>query len=340
MKFKIVVGALCVVLLISTSAQAATKPITIKLVKPLVVSTLAGSASDGISAALLTSSAIIISGTVEGTGGSWVSSTSLGGTDGYIAALDFTGTHLWELRLGGAADEIASAVAKDKTGNIWVVGSSTVAASPSTTASPAASPSVSPSVSPSADATPAATGIPNPDGVVVDPTTPGSAGLTRLMVWKVSRSGTLLSSYYFDAASPINPKALTFDGTTFTVSGQIASGTSFKNFALTFDESGTFGLLLQTKAVPIPATSVITVAAGSNLWRVFTTSKPIPGIASWKPKKPTAVAVEYSKTGRLLDARSLGITPIISLWQRVPGLVLLSEQTGGFGLTIVTPLAR
>ncbi len=50
----------------------------------------------------------------------------LGGSDGFISALDIHGTHLWNLRLGTAGDDVATAGYIDAQGNIWIAGASAI----------------------------------------------------------------------------------------------------------------------------------------------------------------------------------------------------------------------
>lgn len=311
----------CVIVGSSSAASAAIKPVKVIAVKPLKIATLAGASGDDISAALLTNAAIVLVGTVEGNGGGWVTTPTLGGTDGFITDLDLSGTHLWDLRLGTTGDEIATDVAKDSLGSFWVLG--------------AANSLTSPSASPAPSTTPL-----NPDGISIDPTTAANLGLTQLTVWKVSRAGQLLATYSLLAPAVINPQHIRFDGSAnFTITGQIAAGASTKNFSLSLDASGSFGTIVQSKLVVTKPLSTLVLAAGINNWRIFTSSSAISGIPSWAPKKATLVAVSYSKAGRVLTANSFTGKLRYALWARTPGLVLITEQSTGFGLTIVAPLA-
>jgi hypothetical protein len=311
--------------LYASTSQAATAVIKVLPAKPLIVATLAAGADDEISAAVTTSGSLIIAGTVTGTSGDWVTTPSLGGSDGFIASISFSGVRNWDLRLGGATDEIASALVRDKSGNYWVVGSA--AKSIITTDSPTPAPSSSP------------TAILNPDGVVVDPLPAASPTLDQLVVWKVSRTGALLATYSIAAPGTIFPQSLALKGSLFTASGEVASGGITKKFTILFDSDGNFSQLILAKLDPLNSTSVVSLTAGPNHWWLSTSAGPIAGIPSWKPKRALPVAILYSKTGKILDARYFTTTPRISVWQAGIGLVSLSEQGSGFGMTIVNPLA-
>ncbi len=311
----------CVLIGNSSVASAATKPVKVIAIKPLKIGTLSGATGDDISSALLTNAAVVLVGTAEGNGGGWITSPALGGTDGFITELDFSGTHLWDLRLGNSGDEIATDVAKDSLGSLWVVGA------------------VNSLSAPSASPTPSTTPL-NPDGVSVDPAPAANLGLTQLTVWKVSRAGQLLATYSLLAPAVINPQHIRFDGSAnFMITGQIAAGASAKNFSVSLDASGSFGVIVQNKLVVAKPLATLIVPAGINNWRIFTSSSAIAGIPSWAPKKATLVAISYSKAGRVLAANSMTGKLRFALWARTPGLVLITEQSTGFGLTIVTPLA-
>jgi hypothetical protein len=65
---------------------------------------------------------VAIVGTVESGLVNIVTSPTLGGSDGFISALDKTKKLVWNLRLGSSSDDIATAVTKDREGFFWVVG--------------------------------------------------------------------------------------------------------------------------------------------------------------------------------------------------------------------------
>ncbi len=311
--------------LCASASQAATAVIKVLPAKPLIVATLAAGVDDEISAAVSTTNSLIIAGTVTGTSGDWVTTPALGGSDGFITSLSFSGVHNWDLRLGGAPDEIASALVRDKSGNYWVVGS--------------AAKEITPPVSPSPSSSSSPPAILNPDGVVVDPPPAASPNLDQLMVWKVSRTGTLLATYSMSAPGTIFPQSLTLKGSLFTASGEVASGGLTKKFTILFDSDGNFSQLILVKLDPQTTPTVVTLTAGPNHWRLSTSAGSIAGIPSWKPKRAFPVAILYSKAGKILEARYFTATPRISLWQTGIGLVCLSEQGSGFGMTIVNPLA-
>ena len=309
--------------LFASTSQAATNVSKVLPAKPLITATLNGMPEDEISAAITTTSSLVITGTVTGTVGDWVTAAPLGGSDGFISSINFSGQRNWDLRLGSSGDEIASTLIRDKSGNYWIIGS---AAKPVAT-----SPTPTPSTS--------ASSVLNPDGVVVDPQPAPTAPLDQLMVWKVSRTGTLMATFSFSAPGTIFPNSISLKGNFFTASGEVASGGATKKFTILFDSEGNFSQMILAKLSNAPGNSVLNLPAGVNHWRISTSSAPIIGIPSWKPKRAFPIAILYSKAGKILDARYFTTSPRFFLWQAGIGLVAVSEQGSGFGMTIVNPLA-
>ena len=119
----------------TSNVVAATKtsvaPLTINNLSPTVTTNFSGG---DVSTLLTAPSAIYLVGTAETNTSQLLTSAPLGGSDGYVIALNSNGTHNWDLRLGTSGDDIASTGYVDTTGNIWVAGASAVA----TSAAPAA----------------------------------------------------------------------------------------------------------------------------------------------------------------------------------------------------------
>lgn len=90
-----------------------------------------------------------------------------------LTFLDFAGAEKWNLILEDRADQIVMAATSDKEGNIWLAG--LTAAMVET-------------------ATPAATGV-NVDNVIVEPVPAVRSDLNALTLWKVSATGTLVTTF-------------------------------------------------------------------------------------------------------------------------------------------------
>ena len=115
---KILIFLLAAVLVPLTPANAVTMKITKSLVE------LSYTKSDQISDVLLTPVSIVLVGTTESITSPWLSGTLTGLSDGFITSYSSIGAPMWNLRLPGLSDEIATTAAIDADGSIWVVGAS------------------------------------------------------------------------------------------------------------------------------------------------------------------------------------------------------------------------
>jgi hypothetical protein len=153
---------------------------------------------------------------------------SSNGTDGFLRATDGNGVPKWTLVLDNGSTEIATAAARDASGNIWVVGSATKIALGTTTPTP--SPTDTSTVT-----------IVNPDAVSPDAVVPIRKDLTTVIMWKVSSAGTLLATYSSDLAHPILVRGVAISSQGIAVVGMISTSSGNAGFLLQADPKGTFG---------------------------------------------------------------------------------------------------
>jgi hypothetical protein len=176
--------------------------------------------NEQVSDLLLTPTSISIIGTTEAATSSWIAGNLGGKSDGFISAFSKTGAPLWNLRLGGLNSEIATSVALDADGSIWIVGASAQAVS--TTPSP----------------TP--TNILNPDKVIIEALPGGATTLNKLNIWQVSASGQLLNTFETQTASVINPRKLIVTSTGLAIFGDLYEKSAVKGFFVSVSKSGVF----------------------------------------------------------------------------------------------------
>ena len=178
MKLKASLLAVLLALLPLAPAQAVTKPsILLTSLAPTVATNFSG--GDEVSQLLTSPSAVFLLGTIETTSSPLVTSTTLGGSDGFITALNFGGGRLWDLRVGSSGDDVATAGCIDSAGNIWIAGSSAIATT------------------------------------VVG----GATELNRLTIWEVSPTGLLLNTFTKDLAEVDVPTSITLKGANFIIQG-------------------------------------------------------------------------------------------------------------------------
>ena len=95
---------------------------TVTIAKPIAQGSFTDGAGDQVSALTSNTQEIFAVGTVEGANADWLQADPLGGSDGFIAAMKYSGNIDWSLRLGTARDDIATAVTVGTQGDIWVAG--------------------------------------------------------------------------------------------------------------------------------------------------------------------------------------------------------------------------
>jgi len=166
-------------LIIAAPVQAATKvpPMALTALAPTITTNFSG--GDQVQKLLTSPSGIFLIGTVETLTSPLVTSPSLGGSDGFITALNSQGVKLWELRLGTAGDDVATAGCVDASGTIWVAGSSAISTASSTPA----------------------------------------PGLNRLNIWEVSAAGLLENTFTKDLVDIDIPLSIALKGANFIIQG-------------------------------------------------------------------------------------------------------------------------
>lgn len=289
-------------LLLSNEASAA--PIKVTQVKPsFYIPT--STTGDQINNLVTTPISIVVGGTFE--------STTAGVTTGYLAAFDWQGVKQWEFN--PLIESIGSDLSRDNSGNLYLYGA---AISEETTTSTISSD----------------TATLNPDNVQVDPTYAPKNELRNLVIWKVSSSGQLLAKYSQGFPNAFFPKRISFDGKNFLLTGY----SNEKYFEIKMDSEGNFGKPIYPKENLVPAKPQEYKFGTNKL--IYTISRsPIPGIPSWKPKRPISVLITKSKGGMIKSANYFAEKEISTAYQRNMAFVFLSESTLGFGISIVRPLS-
>ena len=148
---------LIVLLIFSLQPLPATAAV-MKSTKPIIE--LPYLKADEVSDISLTPVSVVLTGTTESASSTWISGSLGGLSDGFVVSYSSLGAPLWNLRLGSAANEIATSTAIDIDGSIWVAGAGTAITTPtpSTTQGKAL----------------------NPDNVVLDPLQPSNTPLNRI----------------------------------------------------------------------------------------------------------------------------------------------------------------
>ena len=90
-----------------------------------------------------------------------------------VRAFDFTGSEIWSKTVDSGSDELATAMAVDSQGMLWLVGNIAIA--------------------PLLESVTATTGALNPDGIEIENTQPLRADMKNISVWQISATGEIIS---------------------------------------------------------------------------------------------------------------------------------------------------
>ena len=207
-----------IILLIFSLQPSTANAIVIKNTKSLIE--LPYSKSDQVSDIVLTPVSAILIGTTESPNSPWISGNLGGASDGFIASYSSLGAPLWNLRLGGIENEIATSAAIDSDGSIWVLGAGTALITP--TPKPSTGP------------------VLNPDNVISDSAQVKNSPLNRIKLWQISNTGRLLNSFEFISENIINPRKIIVSGANLNIFGNSYIKSDVSGFYISANKFGVF----------------------------------------------------------------------------------------------------
>ena len=253
---KIVLSLLTLSLLFSShTATAAPKPI---VAKAMVALNLAAPVTADTKMLVLGSSIVLLN-------------------DSSVRAIGSDGVEKWRLALTQGAASIATAMAADGTGNIWIAGSSAVA--------PVLTPTPTPTVAPI-----------NPDNVVVDPKVPVRADLTVATLWKISNVGALISTYTAEPLSALLVNSIAVNAKGITLGGVRATDTGNSGVIINADLEGKF---VKPIFLGLGDTSIDVVVRGtdSSVYAIGNSAETLAGkkVAGYRD----GIIAKYSSAGKL-----------------------------------------
>lgn len=156
-----------------------------------------------------------------------------------ITGLDGAGVQLWQKVIDSGADEVALAAATDPAGNLWISGASAPLAPIGTTP-----------IQPPTD---------NPDGVVVEQSSPLRSDMNLLTLWKVSEQGDLLATYSIAQNAPALVSGISANTSGISIVGQLLE----KPFLISASPLGVFGKLISIGSAKTQINSVVRNSDGS-----------------------------------------------------------------------------
>jgi hypothetical protein len=176
--------------------------------------------NDQVSDIALSGKNIFLVGTTESANSNWITGVLTGLSDGFLTSYTATGLQNWSIRLGNEGNEIATSIALDNDGSIWVLGASNTVIQPS----PASN----------------STGVLNPDNVPITPPSMPNSPINKVKLWQVSGTGILINSFEYSSTEVIYPKKILMAGSNLAILGNTYSGINSKGFFLSATKTGFF----------------------------------------------------------------------------------------------------
>jgi hypothetical protein len=253
---KLVVSLLSLSLICSTqSATAAPKPI---VVKEMVAINLAAPVTVDTKMLVIGSSIVLLN-------------------DSSVRAIGADGVEKWRLALTQGAASIASALAADTAGNIWIAGSSAGA--------PVVTPTPTPTVAPI-----------NPDNVLVDPKVPLRSDLTVATIWKISNTGALISTYTAEPLTALLINSIAINAKGITLGGVRSTDGGNSGVIINADLEGKFSKPIFL-GVSDTSIDVVVLGTDSSVYAIGNSTETLAGkkVAGYRD----GILAKYSSTGKL-----------------------------------------
>ena len=253
---KLVVSLLSLLLICSTqSATAAPKPI---VVKEMVAINLAAPVTVDTKMLVIGSSIVLLN-------------------DSSVRAIGADGVEKWRLALAQGAASIATALAADSAGNIWIAGSSAGA--------PVVTPSPTPTVAPI-----------NPDNVLVDPKVPLRSDLTVATIWKISNTGALISTYTAEPLTALLINSIAINAKGITLGGVRSTDGGNSGVIINADLEGKFSKPIFL-GVSDTSIDVVVLGTDSSVYAIGNSTETLAGkkVAGYRD----GIIAKYSSTGKL-----------------------------------------
>lgn len=250
--------------------------------------------NDQVSALLLTPVSVILIGTTESNNSSWLNGNLSGSSDAYAVSYSSTGSPLWNVRMPGTGNEIATSAAVDVDGSIWVVGAGSAAVTAVSPTSPAK--------------------VLNPDNVQIEPMAGVSAPLNRIKLWQLSPTGNLQNSFEFISENIISPKKILVSASNLVIVGNTFNKSIVTSFYLSVSKTGIFSPMLKyglkntsiNSAFLNPDFSVTAVGSSAE---ILLQKKPM--------SKLDAITMKLSSTGTLEVVARATLKNTIRTWTTI-----------------------
>jgi len=228
-----------------------------------------------------------------------------------VQARDFSGTTLWSKTIDSGLDEVATAIASDSQGNIWIAGNSAQAipVDTSTVTAPAL----------------------NPDSVVIETQAPLRSDMRLLTLWKLNSLGEIVEKFTLTQSDISLVDAISVSATGISILASREDGA----FVISANLKGVFGKELKIGTTKTKLSAIVRSSDGTiNLFGSSTETlggKKLVG-------REDGVLIKISKTGALASVVRSSSPKGYRIWNSATSALFLagSVRTGSVTESAIT----
>ena len=226
-----------------------------------------------------------------------------------VRAIDFTGTEIWSKTVDSGLDELATAMAIDSQGTLWLVGNIAIAPQPDTAT--------------------ATTGALNPDGIEVENFQPLRPDMKNISVWQISATGEVIGQ------SSIATVALV-DGISVSSSGlSILASRENEPFLITLSQ-GKFSKELKIGSAKTKI-SAITRSSDGTTYLVGSSSETLGG--KKLIGRVDGILIKIAKTGSIASVVRSSAPKAVRDWQSTTSSLFVTGSVKS-GTTVESAITK
>jgi len=226
-----------------------------------------------------------------------------------VRAIDFTGTEIWSKTVDSGLDELATAMAIDSQGTLWLVGNIATAPQPDTAT--------------------ATTGALNPDGIEVENFQPLRPDMKNISVWQISATGEVIGQ------SSIATVALV-DGISVSSSGlSILASRDNEPFLITLSQ-GKFSKELKIGSAKTKL-SAITRSSDGTTYLVGSSSETLGG--KKLIGRVDGILIKIAKTGSIASVVRSSAPKAVRDWQSTTSSLFVTGSVKS-GTTVESAITK
>ena len=288
---KYLVSAVIACLAMTSVAQGAPKPISVKTLKVF-------SQSSSAEAIVANSKAIFTYENIMGVS-----------ADIKVRSFDFTGAEIWSKTVDSGLDELATAMAIDSQGTLWLVGNIAIAPQP--------------------ESATAVTGALNPDGIEVENIPPLRADMKNISVWQISATGEVIGQISIATVALIDAISVSSSGLS------ILASRDSEPFLITLSE-GKFSKELKIGSAKTKISAITRIGDGTT-YLVGSSSETLGG--KKLVGRVDGVLIKVAKTGSITSVVRSSAPKGIRDWQSTTSSLFVTGSVRS-GTTVESAITK